>query len=297
MAPSFSRFALPVLVTYLLFLATSNAQCTFQGTLGRRDELVGQHLNPHEPALEEKRSVNRHERAQALAEVQVEKRAACNSDNVLRALLARSSSATSFCQTFINIPTATKTISVPGVTATVFTQIVGIGERYYPNGQHIESVSIPTFVSQYPATRISSACTCLSIPTTTTTTTYSESTMYATISTTLTYTVSGPCATQTPYPGAHQLGSSSPAFSVAPGVGTNAYDCCVNCNDIPYTNNCAAWISTPGSCLFLKGPFQYRGPPCPSGKGNGEVGVDVGRYPNNLGGRGRCAGEVRVCGV
>jgi len=57
-----------------------------------------------------------------------------------------------------------------------FTQIVGEGRRYYPNGNHIESVSNPPFVSQYSATRISSGCTCPSIPTPTITTTYSSST-------------------------------------------------------------------------------------------------------------------------
>ena len=45
-------------------------------------------------------------------------RAACNSDNVLRALKANSASASPFCSSFIDIPGTTIFKSVAGVTAT-----------------------------------------------------------------------------------------------------------------------------------------------------------------------------------
>jgi len=118
---------------------------------------------------------------------------------------------------------------------------------------------------------------------------------YATITSTYTDTVTGLCATQTPYIGGYELGSSTANFTVVKGVGNNAYDCCFNCNFIPYTDNCAAWISSPGDCLFIQGPFSYLGPPCPSGTGNGAVHVKPTAHPNNLGGPGRCAGSITVC--
>ena len=112
---------------------------------------------------------------------------------------------------------------------------------------------------------------------------------------TFTQTVTGPCATQTPYVGGYELGASSPQFSVVPGRANNAYDCCFDCNTIPEYDNCAAWISEPGSCLVIQGPFSYLGPACPSGTGNGAVGVNPTAHPNNLGGPGRCAGNIAVC--
>ena len=41
---------------------------------------------------------------------EVQERAACNQDNVLRALLANSAVATKFCSTYININDATATV-------------------------------------------------------------------------------------------------------------------------------------------------------------------------------------------
>ena len=76
-------------------------------------------------------------------------RAACNADNVLRALRANSAKASPFCSTYTIPP---------------------------PNQP------LPTYVSQYPASRVSSACTCVITQTTTSTST--SSTTSSTSSTT-----------------------------------------------------------------------------------------------------------------
>ncbi|KAF3940988.1 hypothetical protein ABW19_dt0209110 [Dactylella cylindrospora] len=106
----------------------------------------------------------------------------CNADNVLRALRnpSVSNAASTFCSTF-----TTATSSVP----------------------------LPTYVSQYPASRVSSACTCLmtAVPSTTTTTTpvtsstttpITSSTTSSTISTIASTTTSSnlPCGTPEAYP-------------------------------------------------------------------------------------------------
>ena len=136
---------------------------------------------------------------EALAHPQeIAKRTACNHDNLLRALLQSSVTASSFCSSFIPIPTATSYIHpTPTITPTLLVTI-----RYflcnivsliyntysvsstvtlsaylvYPDGTHLESVAIPTFISTYPVSRISSACSCLSLPQPFTTVTVTQST-------------------------------------------------------------------------------------------------------------------------
>lgn len=79
----------------------------------------------------------------------------CNADNVLRALRSKSADATAFCSTYTLPP---------------------------PNQP------LPTYVSQYPASRVSSACTCLA----TTATTLSTSTSTSASSTTVTSQTASP---------------------------------------------------------------------------------------------------------
>ncbi|KAL8836473.1 MAG: hypothetical protein Q9170_002906 [Blastenia crenularia] len=86
--------------------------------------------------------------------------AACNADNVLRALQANKASASPFCSTYTLPP---------------------------PNQP------LPTYVSQYPASRVSSGCSCLITPgpsTLTTSTTSSSSTSIVSTTTTTTSTTS-----------------------------------------------------------------------------------------------------------
>ncbi|KAI9863057.1 MAG: hypothetical protein M1824_000745 [Vezdaea acicularis] len=288
--------ALSMILLFLLCtvisISTANGQCTFQGSLHKRGD-PAQHYA--DEAAEWQGRFVRRDRDDALSPFDLENRAACNADNLLRALRANAAAATPFCRTFIGIGTITKTTSPPGVTATVVSYTVGEGLSYFPGGTKIESIPIPTFVETYPASRISSGCSCLSAPSATTTVTLTSGTNYFTVTSTYTATVSGACATPTPYLGGFELGSADPNVTVGAGYGNNAYDCCFYCNVIPETNNCLAWVSTPGSCLFLKGPFQYLGPPCPQGLKNGAVGVNVAKHPNNFGGNGPCAGTITVC--
>ena len=81
----------------------------------------------------------------------------CNADNVLRALRANSASASPFCSTYIRPP---------------------------PNQP------LPTYVSAYPASRVSSGCSCLITPTSTTLTTLTTSTSTSTTKSSTTSTTS-----------------------------------------------------------------------------------------------------------
>ncbi|KAI4190218.1 MAG: hypothetical protein L6R41_000924 [Letrouitia leprolyta] len=91
---------------------------------------------------------------------------ACNADNVLRALKANSASASPFCKTYTLPP---------------------------PNQP------LPTYVSAYPASRVSSACSCFVAPTSTTLTTSTTSKLTSS-STTTTHSVTTSIKTSTTSP-------------------------------------------------------------------------------------------------
>ena len=93
--------------------------------------------------------------------------AACNADNVLRALQVNKASASPFCSTYIVLP---------------------------PNQP------LPTYVSQYPASRVSSGCSCLITPGPTTLTTSKTSSSTSQRPTTTTTTSTTPAST----PGSYQ---------------------------------------------------------------------------------------------
>lgn len=61
----------------------------------------------------------------------IEQRAACNADNVLRALRANSVAATHFCSDYIHIPVVTVLKSVPSVTATTQVTIFPMAIRKF----------------------------------------------------------------------------------------------------------------------------------------------------------------------
>lgn len=84
---------------------------------------------------------------------------ACNADNVLRALRANSAKASPFCSTYTRPP---------------------------PNQP------LPTYVSQYPASRVSSGCSCLITTTSSTTTTLKTSTTSTTTTTSTTSSTPSP---------------------------------------------------------------------------------------------------------
>jgi hypothetical protein len=128
------------------------------------------------------------------ANANIEDRAPCRNDKVLQALQepSRAAVATSFCQDYISVPTSTGTITytpilagVKIVTATVpktstktevetstNTVTVSVTKTStitktvtvpHPKGKRTD-VPIPPFLTQYPAPKISSACSCLSVP-------------------------------------------------------------------------------------------------------------------------------------
>ena len=134
---------------------------------------------------------------------------------------------------------------------------------------------LPDYVSQYPASRINSGCSCLSIPTSTETVTASYSTVvrspppafllsllapkttrqqkltshpfslqqqYRDVTTTTTSTLTGPCATGTVYTGAYNI-SSPAADATLFTLDADAYTCCSICNspgEGPFSS-CIAW--------------------------------------------------------
>ncbi|KEY74484.1 hypothetical protein S7711_10856 [Stachybotrys chartarum IBT 7711] len=133
------------------------------------------------------------------APVEIEERAdapamVCNADNALRALRAtqRAAVATPFCQQYISVPTSTATVTITPTTFVSSTAVVTETNVYtefvletnivtltidatntvtvtqtitvpHTFAKRTE-VPVPSFMSQYPASRISSACSCLSVP-------------------------------------------------------------------------------------------------------------------------------------
>ncbi|MCJ1251268.1 hypothetical protein MMC30_008499 [Trapelia coarctata] len=112
----------------------------------------------------------------------------CNSDNCLRALRRFSKAAVPFCQTYIKVPTIT--VTVPAI-ATVTPSVTALPKRAAP--------AVPSFVASFPASRISSGCSCLNVPPVTTS-------VYASVTTTTTITATSTTPTAGP--------SCSPIFTL-----------------------------------------------------------------------------------
>ena len=109
--------------------------------------------------------------------------------------------------------------------------------------------------------------------------------------TTATSTLTGPCATNIQYPGAHAIVPyQDPVFianTTYPTPLSNSYDCCVRCQNI-IKGFCLAYFNVPGvGCTILQAYLEAS---------------DVCSYdalvyissslPNNLGGNGPCARTV-----
>ncbi|MCJ1260264.1 hypothetical protein MMC22_000124 [Lobaria immixta] len=251
----------------------------------------------------------------------IEQRAACNADNVLRALRANSVAATHFCSDYIHIPVVTVFKSVPSITATTqvtifpmairkLTQTVTSTVFETPNSAYFPS-SLPDYVAQYPTSRISSGCSCLSVPTSTDTVTASYSTVYRAVTTTTTSTLTGPCATGTLYAGAYNI-SSPAADATRFTLDVDAYTCCSICNSPgqgPFSS-CIAWAfvtqqtadhgALEGVCTsILAGPpfSNYKLPNCyHSGLEPGAIKADKAKFPGQVGGGGNCASGITVTG-
>ncbi|KAG7001897.1 hypothetical protein G7Y79_00030g064300 [Physcia stellaris] len=229
----------------------------------------------------------------------LEERAVCNADNVLRALQApqNSVSASGFCYSLILQGVPTTTLITAGVTPApvIVTTTSTISRTVYPNSLTLEQLPFPTFVSQYPAPRVSSGCSCLLGPKPTTTRTATGPTDTSTVIITSTSTLSGTCATAIQYPGAYAFVTSSTNQAVSTtAVGlSNAYDCCFHCINYVF-GACLAYFNVPGvSCNLLVANI-FPKDNCRAGSGNAGIKVATSSVPNNLGGRGPCANNIAV---
>ncbi|KAI9720785.1 MAG: hypothetical protein M1812_002624 [Candelaria pacifica] len=228
----------------------------------------------------------------------LEDRAVCNADNVLRALRAapNSVSASQFCYSLVLQGVPTTTLISAGVTPApvIVTTTSTISRTVYPNSLTLEELPFPTFVSQYPAPRVSSGCSCLLGPRPTTTLTATGPTDTSTIITTVTETLGGSCAT-IEYPGAYAFvtSSSNQAISTAAVGLSNAFNCCIRCSNYVF-GACLAYFNVPGvSCNLLVANI-FPKDNCKVVAGNAGIKVATLSVPNNLGGRGPCANSIAV---
>ncbi|MCJ1425482.1 hypothetical protein MMC29_003381 [Sticta canariensis] len=234
--------------------------------------------------------------------VKEEKRQApCNADNVLRALRSQSSEAASLCPSLILFDaTKTVTVAAAGVTPApvIVTSTSTIIRSVYPDGRTLEQLRFPTGVTSFPASRVSSACSCFLGTTSTITTSVTSPTITRTTIITSRATLTGSCATNTPYVGAY---SAEPVINNRQRLNTdfiglsNAYDCCKTCQ----TNaNCVAYFNVPGvSCNTLT-VDPGNSDACQAFFSLSRVFVSPARYPNNLGGKGPCgsSADIQVVG-
>lgn len=100
----------------------------------------------------------------AAASPLLQERAQCNHDNLLRCLLATPTLATPYCISYLGLPTP---VTVTGTTVTpVVTSVIteGVTSTLVPRADAVTPAQC--LASTYPASRVSSACSCLSIPAT-----------------------------------------------------------------------------------------------------------------------------------
>ncbi|KAF1985242.1 hypothetical protein K402DRAFT_422206 [Aulographum hederae CBS 113979] len=98
----------------------------------------------------------------------VEKRAQCNRDNLLRCVIATPSLAVPFCSSVLSLPSTTATLSSGTLTTTLTegTAVATLVDR----SPELAGPKCVTDKTSYSPARITSACSCLSLPTAVTTT-------------------------------------------------------------------------------------------------------------------------------
>ncbi|KAL8766960.1 MAG: hypothetical protein Q9194_006124, partial [Teloschistes cf. exilis] len=230
----------------------------------------------------------------------VEERAVCNADNVLRALRASQNSITAsqFCYSLILQGVPTTTLIAAGAMTpapVIVTTTSTISRTVYPGGTTLEELPFPTFVTQYPAPRVSSGCSCLLGPRPTTTLTATGPTDTSTVVITNTETLSGYCATAIEYPGAYTFvpSSSNQAVSTSSVGLSNAYNCCFKCYNYVF-GACLAYFNIPGvSCNLLVANI-FPKDNCKAVAGNAGIKVATSSVPNHLGGKGPCANNIAM---
>ncbi|KAI9679315.1 MAG: hypothetical protein M1817_005335 [Caeruleum heppii] len=221
------------------------------------------------------------------APAELEERQACNRDNVLRALLnpRNAVEATSFCRNYI--PT-TETITPTNAVTVTATTTSTVYSRYTPLISMAKAKRdvppIPTFISQYPASRVSSACSCLSVTPLTRTTTL------GTVTVTATRTIPALCNPTNfkQYQGAVDKRQPVQLQQVA---GTTEQECCITCFN---AKDCTIFQFRPDNpvaqgCEYYKGLSQTddsnREDVCPLGvsQGSGLSSPQPGRLLYNYG--------------
>ncbi|RPB05806.1 hypothetical protein L873DRAFT_1797561 [Choiromyces venosus 120613-1] len=201
---------------------------------------------------------------------------ACNADNVLRALRRFSSEAIPFCSSYINVPTVTtSTIYTPGTILYLFSTTTATATLVVNKRQTQEDIVfglpvpeellgrrdtpppvLPSYVSQYPAERVSSACSCMTIPTLTATATIPVTATATEIS----YVSGANC--QTTYNTSGNGNGNTVDILWTP----SADECCKKCHAKP---NCIASAYILGLCQHLikrqLNPGELVNPMCPRG--------------------------------
>ncbi|KAI9709613.1 MAG: hypothetical protein M1812_007661 [Candelaria pacifica] len=257
-------------------------------------EYVVEYPEPGRRVAARNAAFERRQRSQVGARdvTELEKRA-CNADNVLRALQANSASASPFCVSFNHIPTATVTVTPATAHPVVKTTTVTFTRTIYPGGRALESITLPYYVQTFPASRVSSGCSCLSVTPSPVTVSTNLPTITSTTTATATKTLSGYCATATPYVGAGSLGTGQQGQGIEnpPGI-NNAYDCCVKCQTGFPQYNCVVWIAGAGYCDILNEIPTSGGSTCAVSGETANVGISAGY--DGLGGTGPCAGQINV---
>ncbi|PUU73644.1 hypothetical protein B9Z19DRAFT_1068808 [Tuber borchii] len=195
----------------------------------------------------------------------------CNADNVLRALRRFSSEAIPFCSSYINVPTiTTSTTYTAGTITTTATATLVVNKREaeedivfgLPVGDESlarrdgPAPALPSYVSQYPPERVSSACSCMTIPTLTAT-----ATIPVTATATQTQTVTGGSCDKT-Y-NTYGNGSNN-RVEIVPA--SSAKDCCQKCQA---RHDCVASAFVVSFCQHLVNqqatPGELVTPMCPLG--------------------------------
>ena len=192
----------------------------------------------------------------------------------------------------------------------------------YPGGRKLELHPLPSYLYQYGILRASSACSCFSVKAPTSTVTATKSVVVnnpttdqqdinttptnipqtVTTTRTITSTLSGPCATNTPYVGAGGFTRFPNETSYEYGTAaSNSYACCQDCQNsaqcIAYYYNLGPNPSNQPLChIFAENvPGQST---CVAGNGGVQIFVGQG-FSNdlldNLGGTGRCVEQVLIC--
>ncbi|PWW80369.1 hypothetical protein C7212DRAFT_342065 [Tuber magnatum] len=197
----------------------------------------------------------------------------CNADNVLRALRRFSSQAIPFCSSYINVPTVTtSTTYTVGTITTTSTATLVINKRQaeedivvfgLANGgglverRNDPAPALPSYVSQYPPERVSSACSCMTIPTLTAT-----ATVPVTATATETKVVTGGNCQTTYNTAGNGVGNKVDVLRASSGQ-----DCCEKCH--AKLNCIASAFVGDGTCQHLINVQPAPGEPvtamCPLG--------------------------------